>query len=277
MNRICQELNDEYEALDSIVSVLDEAGWGTKTPFYDWTVQEEIAHIAFFDGAARLSATEPDTFEEHVKVPFNGQNKAWAQMLILQKMAYADLLKKWRDERTALIKALQNMDQKKRLPWYGPPMSALSFATARLMETWAHGQDIADAFGISRIDTDRLYHIAHLGNITLGWSFANRQMAIPQTPIRVELTSPSGKLWTWGRQDALDTVRGSAVGFCLVVTQRRHYADTDLVITGEAAEKWMSLAQCFAGPPEMGPEPGKFFKKEGTPNSFSQKGKRENS
>jgi uncharacterized protein (TIGR03084 family) len=260
MKKICKDLEDEYEALDAIVSGLDEAGWEIKTPFFDWTVKKEIAHIAFFDGTARMSATDPEGFKKHVEAFFGGQPEATAQLTVLEKMAYPDLLQYWREERSALVNFLSRMGQKDRLPWYGPSMSAVSFVTARLMETWAHGQDVADALEISRLATDRLLHIAHLGYITLGWSFTNRQMEVPQVPVRVELTSPSGALWTRGPEAARDLIRGSVLSFCLVVTQRRHYADTDLVITGDTAEKWMSLAQCFAGPPELGPGPGKFPK-----------------
>lgn len=263
MKQICTDLTDEYEALDAIVSRLDEGGWGTKTSFFEWTVKKEIAHIAFFDGTAKLSATAPEAFREHVKALFNGQPEAMAQMTVLENMNYPDLIQWWRGERTVLVNALARMGPKDRLPWYGPSMSAVSFATARLMETWAHGQDVVDAIGVSRLATDRLRHIAHLGNITFGWSFSNRQMEVPQTPVRVELIAPSGELWTWGQEDAGDSIRGSALGFCLVVVQRRHYADTDLVVTGETAQKWMTVAQCFAGPPAMGPESGKFPKMAG--------------
>ena len=259
MKQICRDLTDEYEALGAIVSGLDAKGWETKTPA-EWTVKEQIAHIAFFDGTAKLSATDPDVFKEHVKALFGGRAEAWAQLAVLKNMTYPDLLKWWRKERTALVNALSRMGPKDRLPWYGPSMSAVSFATARLMETWAHGQDVVDAIGVSRLSTDRLHHIAHLGNITFGWSFTNRQMEVPKVPVRVELTAPSGKLWTWGPEDAADVISGNALGFCLVVIQRRHYADTDLVVTGETAEKWMSVAQCFAGPPTLGPKAGKFPK-----------------
>jgi len=260
MKEICKDLNDEYQTLDTIVAGLDGAGWETKTPFFEWTVKDEIAHIAFFDGTAKLSATNPEIFKEHVKALFEGRAEAISQLAVLKKMTYPNLLKYWREERTALVNALSRLGQKDRLPWYGPSMSAVSFTTARLMETWAHGQDVVDAVGLSRPATDRLYHIAHLGNITFGWSFVNRQLEVPLVPVRVELASPSGELWTWGPEEARDIIRGSVLGFSLVVTQRRHYADTDLVITGDTAEKWMSLAQCFAGPPETGPGPGKFPK-----------------
>ncbi|MBW2141169.1 MAG: TIGR03084 family protein [Deltaproteobacteria bacterium] len=259
MKEILQDLKDEQEALDMIVAGLGGDGWETKT-HADWTVKEQIAHIAFFDSMAKLSVTEPDAFGEHVKALFGGQPEAMAQLDVLNKMEYDELLKWWRDERTALIQALAPMGPKDRLPWYGPSMSAVSFATARLMETWAHGQDVVDVVNGNRPVTDRLRHIAYLGNITFGWSFTNRQMEVPKAPVRVELASPSGELWTWGPEEAEDVIRGSAEGFCLVVTQRRHYQDTDLVVTGETAQKWMTVAQCFAGPPTIGPEPGKFSK-----------------
>jgi uncharacterized protein (TIGR03084 family) len=260
VEKICNDLKDEYESLDAIVAGLDEAGWETKTYFFNWTVKDEIAHIAFFDGTARLSATDPELFKGHVKALFEGQAEAMAQLSLLKKMAIPDLLQYWRGERTALGNALSRLGQKDRLPWYGPSMSAVSFATARLMETWAHGQDVVDALKLNRPATDRLYHIAHLGNITYGWSFSNRQMEVPPVQVRVELSSPSGVIWSWGPEGAKDSIRGSVLGFCLVVTQRRHYADTDLIINGDAAEKWMAVAQCFAGPPETGPGPGKFPK-----------------
>jgi uncharacterized protein (TIGR03084 family) len=128
------------------------------------------------------------------------------------------------------------------------------------METWAHGQDIVDALGFRRKPTERLRHIAHLGVSTFGWSYVNRQMAVPDAPVRVELTAPSGKIWSWGPEQAKDTVKGPAEDFCLVVVQRRHAADTDLIITGETARQWMSIAQVYAGPPTAGRKPGEFLK-----------------
>ena len=135
-------------------------------------------------------------------------------------------------------------------------MSAISFATARLMETWAHGQDIVDALGIVRKPTDRLRHIAHMGASTFAWSYAVRQMEVPDTKVRVDLTGPSGDLWTWGPEEAKDRVKGPAEDFCLVVVQRRHFSDTNLIITGDTARQWISIAQAYAGPAGSGRKPG---------------------
>jgi len=140
-------------------------------------------------------------------------------------------------------------------------MSAVSFATARLMETWAHGQDIIDALDIERPGTERLRHIAHIGVLARPFSYRVNHMTMPDAAIRVGLISPAGAHWHWGDEQAANQVSGDALDFCLAVTQRRHLADTDLQIKGAAAEEWMRMAQTFAGPPGAGRQPGQFPKK----------------
>ncbi|MBW1898520.1 MAG: TIGR03084 family protein [Deltaproteobacteria bacterium] len=260
MKNTCRDLSLEYDALDAIVSGLDESEWEIITPFYGWTIKDEISHIAYFDEAAKLSATSQELFGKQMEKMLEGftdfdemHKKVNA---VGGKLPVSDLLSWWRKERTLLIKAYEKLDPKDRLPWYGPTMSARSSATARLMETWAHGQDIVDALKIKRPATERLKHIAHIGVTTFGWSFKNRGMEVPEEKVRVELTGPAGDLWTWGPEDANDIVRGPAQDFCLVVTQRRSLADTKIQIEGDTAEKWMQIAQAFAGPPENSPAQG---------------------
>jgi len=260
MKSTCRDLKLEYDALDAIVSGLKESEWNKITPFYGWTIQDEISHIAYFDEAAKLSATSEELFKKHMAKMLEGitdyddvHKKVNA---VGGSMSVPDLLSWWRKERALLIEAYQKRDPKDRLPWYGPTMSAKSSATARLMETWAHGQDVVDALKIKRPATERLKHIAHIGVTTFGWSFKNRGMEVPEKKVRVELTGPSGDLWTWGPEDAKDIIRGPAEDFCLVVTQRRNPTDTNILARGDVAEKWMKMAQAFAGPPENGPAPG---------------------
>ncbi len=50
--------------------------------------------------------------------------------------------------------------------------------------------------------------------------------------------------------------RAETAALALRATWRRHVADTGLQIQGDAAARWMVLAQCFAGPPADGPAPG---------------------
>ncbi len=133
----------------------------------------------------------------------------------------AELLAWWRDGRAALLDALGPLDPRARVPWYGPPMSARSFATARLMETWAHGQDVADALGVERRPTGRLRHVAHIGVRARPFSYAIHGLPLPAEPVAVVLVGPDGDTWSWD-EGAEDVVTGPALDFCLVVTQRRH-------------------------------------------------------
>ncbi len=261
MESLCRDLRDEQASLDGIVAPLAEADWNRTTPFGDWSIRDEIIHLAYFDGTGRLSATDAAGFARHIEeLIANFAHFEDDYMKAGRSVSSAALLARWREDREALLGVLATLDPKQRLPWYGPPMSVRSFVTARLMETWAHGQDVADALGVERASTDRLRHVAHIGVTTFGWSYANRGRNVPDVSVRIELTSPGGKMWSWGPEDAQNTIRGEALDFCLVVTQRRHVDDTDLVTAGNVAKEWMQLAQAFAGPPDKGPEPGIFRK-----------------
>ena len=260
MEQICSDLAWEQEHLDALVSGLDADGWALVTLCAGWTVKDEICHLAYFDHTARLAATDADAFTRHMIADL-GNIKSMDEVTGItlargRAMTTADLLAWWREERRQLMVALAALAPKDRLPWYGPPMSALSFATARLMETWAHGQDVYDVLEKKRPPSSGLRHIAHLGVKTFGWSFSNRGMEVPDTPVRVVLASPAGETWTWGDETAAESITGPAEDFCLVVTQRRHVDDTALVCTGDTARRWMEVAQAFAGPPDNGPPAG---------------------
>jgi uncharacterized protein (TIGR03084 family) len=137
-------------------------------------------------------------------------------------------------------------------------MSVRSFTSARLMEAWAHGQDIWDAIGRHRVASARLRHIAHIGVQTFEWTFINRGLPPPQERPFVELLGPGKTLWHWGNEAAVQRISGTAEDFCLVVTQRRHVADTHLRCEGADVTRWAAMAQCFAGPPADPPRPGKW-------------------
>ena len=127
-------------------------------------------------------------------------------------------------------------------------------ATARFMETWAHSLDVHEALGVEPEVGDRLRHVAHLGVRTRRFAYSVHGQQAPADEPRVELTAPSGETWTWGDEDAAQRVTGSAYDFCLLVTQRIHREDTDLVATGDDAEHWLGIAQAFAGPSGEGRE-----------------------
>ena len=257
MKQICEDLRTEHEALDAALTDLDEEQWMIMTPSPGWNIKDQMRHLAYFDDRAALAASDAEAFGKHLEDVMSDMT-AFVTMLddVGKTMPIPELMDWWRKERKIMLDAFAATGRKDRLPWYGPPMSALSHATARLMETWVHGQDIFDALKLKRTNTDRLRNIAHLGVTTFGWSYKNRGMEAPQTPVRVELTAPSGNVWTWGQGDAADKVSGPAEDFCLIVAQRRHVDDTRIVTVGEAARNWMLKAQCFAGPPTDGPKPG---------------------
>jgi hypothetical protein len=47
-------------------------------------------------------------------------------------------------------------------------------------------------------------------------------------------------------------VTGPAEDFCMLVTQRRAPRELDVVAVGPDAQKWLTIAQAFAGPPGPG-------------------------
>ena len=260
---LAAELADEQQALDDIVAPLGEDAWETATPSPRWTVGDQIGHLTYFDETATLAIIDPDGFRSAVDALMgvaSGGEGAIDDLTLgaHRRLAPPQRLASWRDGRRKLADAAATLAEDARVPWYGPSMGGKSFLTARLMEAWAHGQDVVDAVGASRVPTDRLRHIAQLGVITRGWSYANRRMEVPEVAVDVVLEAPSGATWTWGPGDASEAVRGPAEDFCLVVTQRRHADDTSLELLGDAAHDWMVRAQAFAGPPSDGPDAGSF-------------------
>jgi len=244
MEEITTDLADEQAALEAVVVDVGEDGWSRPTAAAGWDVRDTMIHLAYFDAAAREAVVDPAAFAERFERTMRGEVDPVADHAHLSG---AQVHAWWQHGRTGLLAALAPLDPKDRIPWYGPPMSARSFATARLMETWSHGWDVAEALGRSIEPTDRLRHVAHLGVVTRGWSYAVRGRTAPDEPVRVELVAPSGAEWTWGPGDVPDVVRGPALDFCLAVTQRRPASATALEIEGPLSTEWMEIAQAFAG------------------------------
>ncbi len=259
VNEVLDDLVAEQRALDAIVAELDDEQWTLATPSPRWSVTDQIGHLTYFDTTAALAINDADAFETHRRQLMS----SFADELAVDEFTLADFrelpisdrLASWRAHRDELEAAGRTLTNDTRVEWYGPSMGSKSFLTARLMEVWAHGQDICDAVGATREPSDRIRHIAQLGVITRGWSYIVRGELAPDGDIRVELTAPSGEVWTWGSADATATVSGPAEDFCLVVTQRRHVDDTRLEVDGEIARDWMTKAQAFAGGATDGPAP----------------------
>ena len=251
---VLTDLEAEGAALDAVVADLSTEGWATPTPAPGWSVAEQIAHLAWTDDVATLAARDPEAFQaELAKVAAAWEG--YVDRAAAERAAGPDLLGSWRAGRRELADALTAVAPGTKLPWFGPPMSPTSMATARLMETWAHGQDVRDALGVATEATDRLKHIAYLGVRTRDFAYAAHGRTAPAVSFRVELVGPSGDLWAWGPDDAEQHVAGPALDFCLLVTQRRHRDDLGLVAVGPDADAWLDIAQAFAGPPGEGRKP----------------------
>ncbi|MBM9459855.1 TIGR03084 family protein [Nocardioides sp. zg-536] len=261
LETVLADLTAEGDALRAAVAGLDEAGWATPTPAEGWSVATTIAHLRWTDECAVLATAAHTT----------PGKRAWDDLVLkaiedpdgfVDKSAHAlaalppaDLLQRWDEARLALTESLRAFPAGDKLPWFGPPMSPTSMATARFMETWAHALDVYDALGSRPAPTDRIRHVAHIGVRTRDFSFAGHGLEPPTEEFRIELTAPSGQLWTWGAEDAPQRVTGSAYDFCELVTQRVHRDDTDLFAIGVDAERWLEIAQAFAGPAGPGRAP----------------------
>ncbi|MDG4667309.1 TIGR03084 family metal-binding protein [Mycobacterium sp. 236(2023)] len=247
------DLRAESDDLDTLIAELPPQRWATETPAPGWTIAHQIAHLLWTDRVALTSVTDEAGFSAVLAEGAENPTEfvdAGAEALALAPPA--QLLADWRATRAALHDELLTVAEGRKLPWFGPPMSAASMATARLMETWAHGLDVADALGVTRTPTARLRSIAHIGVRTRDFAYAVHGLTPPAEPFHVKLSAPDGSSWTWGPEDAAQRVTGSAEHFCMLVTQRRPRAQLDVVAHGADAEKWLTIAQAFAGPPGPG-------------------------
>jgi uncharacterized protein (TIGR03084 family) len=251
---VLADLVAESSDVDSLVADLPAAEWERATPAAGWTIAHQIAHLTATDHAAFMAITDPDAFNVHLTEAAARMNTFVDEVLVDFLAPPPQLLTRWRSGREKLATAIAGVPVGQRIPWYATAMTGPSMATARLMETWAHGLDVAEALGVSRPPTVRLRHIAFLGHRTLGYAFLAHGRPAPAGPVRVELAAPDGTLWTFGPTDAANCVTGPALDFCYLVTQRRHRDDLALTATGPVAEEWLGIAQAFAGPPGSGRE-----------------------
>jgi uncharacterized protein (TIGR03084 family) len=252
LDLVLADLVAESAVLDGLV-VNSGCDWTTPTPAQGWTIAHQIAHLRWTDTVALLAIENPAGIVELGKMalsnPSGYVDQAAAEGALL---APDDLLALWRTGRDRLVLALSTVPAGTKLAWFGPPMSATSMATARLMETWAHGLDVADALGSPVQPTARLRHIARLAVRTRDFSFLLRDRPVPAEEFRVELTAPDGSSWEFGPVDASQRVTGPALDLCLLATQRRHRNDLALQAIGPDADAWLNLAQAFAGVPGPG-------------------------
>lgn len=254
----------ECEILAALLEQLSDADWLRRTQFKDWTVNDVVAHLHFWNLAADRSLKDPEAFGELMaeilpEIPKRGMRAVENARVPERGAALFDA---WREQYRDMGPRWAALDPKIRVKWAGPDMSARSCITARQMETWAHGQEVFDLMGRAQPQDDRIRNIVVLGVNTFGWAHKVRDIDAPSAMPELRLTSPSGAVWSFGEPGEGELIEGSAEEFAQVVTQTRNMEDTALRVTGPVATRWMRIAQCFAGPPETPPGKGRRFRAE---------------
>ncbi|MGH3498701.1 MAG: TIGR03084 family metal-binding protein [Nocardioidaceae bacterium] len=256
LGEVLADLEAESGQVDHLVVDLSAGRWSTPTPAAGWTIAHQIAHLAWTDDIAIIAATDPFAFrrvvEDAMADPLGHTDRMAAEGAATQP---AYLLRRWQDGRHRLAETLRVLPQGTKIPWFGPSMSGTTMATARLMETWAHGHDVAEALNIDVVPNDRVRHVCHLAVRSRSFAYHVRGLTPPSDDFRVDLIGPSGSTWSWGPVDSQQHVTGAAWDFALLATRRRHRRDVDVTAVGEQAEKWLEVIQAFAGPSGADPVP----------------------
>jgi uncharacterized protein (TIGR03084 family) len=253
---LVDDLADEVASLALVVDPLDDAALALPTPADGWTVADQLGHLAAFDDHGARAITDPDGFRSEVaELQAAGANPVEDAVVLGRTMAPSAVRTWWTDASARLRHAARTLTADQRLPWYGPDMGALSFVTARLMETWAHGQDVRDTLGLGPSVTDRLRHVVDLGVRARPYSYVVRGLEVPAAAVRVEALAPDGSTWAWGPEDAADRLSGTSLDLALLLTQRRHLTDLQVQVVGPVATEWSQIAQAYAGPAGPGRAP----------------------
>ena len=253
------DFRDECEALSVLLAPLSDADFETPTQFKGWTINNIIRHLHVWNIAADLALSDEAAFGKFIvsmMAGIRGGKLPDFEAEYLGGLSGQELVAIWAAKYHAMTPRFASADPKHRVKWVGPDMRVISSITARLMETWSHAQAIFDVLGVERVDADRIGNIVRLGVNTYGFTWKNRRIDPPGPMSQLRLTAPSGAIWEYGEPSDSGFITGSATEFCQVVTQCRNIADTSLEVSGEVAQQWMAVAQCFAGPPQDPPVPG---------------------
>lgn len=252
-----EEFRAESNALHKLLQGIPSDRFLEPTQFKNWTLRDVLEHLHFWNQMAAYQLTDESGLVSTLQQigRFDGGMRAY-EAKHFSGVPADDLFAIWWQGVNETADLFATCDPKARLKWAGPDMSARSSITARLMETWAHGQEVYDHLGVVRQNEDRIQNIVVLGVNTYGWTYKTRGETPPGPMPHLQLTAPSGTIWIYGEASETSSIKGAAEEFCQVVTQTRNIADTGLKLTGPVAEDWMSKAQCFAGAAHAPPPPG---------------------
>jgi uncharacterized protein (TIGR03084 family) len=246
MQDLLDDLGAEQRGLQDVLRTIDTDAWLLPTPARGWDVRDTIAHLADTDEMAIATATgEPGSLNERAAIAASGEDVTYQGVLHGRRMPGPAVLTWWESSALNLHEMFLAVDPNARVPW-GIGMRPPSLITARLMETWAHGLDVCAALNTEPHDTDRLAHIAWLATRALPYAYSVAGREPPPEPLRVELTLPSGAVWTMGPEAAANRITGPAGEYCRVFVHRSKLADAPNVhAEGDAAIDALRVARAF--------------------------------
>jgi uncharacterized protein (TIGR03084 family) len=239
---ILSDLVAEQQFLDQSLQRIPIKVWDLVTPNKPWTVRDTIAHLADFEelgadainGGTRVKEWQTASDLEAMKKAAIKKGRA---------MRPQDVIEWWRGGRAKVVEPLSHMSGEDRIEWIAGDMSARTFATFRLMETWMHGLDIYSTLGIEVEDTPRIRHICWLGWKTLPYAF--KQAGEHYEPVRIEVIGPGYAKWIYGPSDTDQLIKGSASDWARIAVHRIKPKDTRLKVSGEFAEKAVQVARAY--------------------------------
>ncbi len=260
MREILSDLVAEEQHLDQFLQGLSDREWKKPTPAAGWTIQDQVSHLAHVEG---LAAEVLEQGKKRIVAEDVMDIDEWTAIgvAIGRPQRHQEVIEWWRHGRADVVDALSRMSAQDRVPWLYGDMSSRSFATMRLMETWAHGLDIKMAI-LGRLlpipedeleeeeedplaDTSRLRHIAAFGQRSLPFSYKQVDESYPKQGVRVEVMGPKYQAWRFGPEETDQVIRGMAGDWCRVVVQRQDPDDTGLKAVGEHAERALEIARAY--------------------------------
>jgi uncharacterized protein (TIGR03084 family) len=255
MREILSDLVAEQQALDQFLQGIHERDWKRKTSARGWTIMDTVNHLAYSETFGARAIVEGQAFIDAAAITDIDE---WADRGVRQGKGkrYQEVIEWWRNGRASVVDALSRMTTDDRVAWLVNDVGAKTFATLRLMETWAHGLDIKDAMADKirpveegeddpLADTPRLRHVAWLAHRMLPYAFRQAGEAFPESGIRVELMGPRYARWVYGPPEAPDVIKGVASEWCRVAVHRLDVAYTGLKAIGDGAETALRIVRAY--------------------------------
>ena len=235
------DLVAEFDRLESVLSVLDDAQWASPSGAPGWTVTDVVVHLAQTEEGVAATLANP----EAVWTTRDGLlDDAVAARVRVEAAPPSAVFARWRAARRASVDALARADPTVYVRWAAAPLKPRTLATTRLAEHWAHGLDITEPLGVPFPDTERLRHIAWLGHATL--PYAMRLAGLEPQAVRCTLHSPAGATWAFGPADAPSSVSGPGAAFCRVGARRLAASESGLLTSGPHADDALRVLRNYA-------------------------------